>query len=93
MKSQLDHPFRTASDVWLPSARGALNWAWLHVHVVHVCHKAVLPSCPTTCCLCDLLAAAATFILINVRSTVVGYLEEQRADPTLPSEQVPQLSQ
>lgn len=39
--------------------------------------------------------AAATFILINVRSTVVGHLEAQRAepDPTLPSEQVPQLSQ
>jgi hypothetical protein len=42
------------------------------------------------------VAAAATFILINVRSTVVGHLESQRADPvdpTLPSEQVPQLAQ
>ena len=41
------------------------------------------------------LLAAATFILINVRSTVVGHLEAQRADPDphLPSDQVPQLAQ
>lgn len=61
-----------------------------------------LASCPAVaaCCLPAVSAAvpaAATFILINVRSTVVGYLEAERADPvadpTLPSEQVPQLAQ
>jgi hypothetical protein len=37
--------------------------------------------------------AAATFILINVRSSVVGFLEAERADPPLTEQQLPQLSQ
>lgn len=63
-------------------------------------------TCRLTClltCLCGRLPVpclpafvhtAATFILINVRSAAVGYLEEQRQPPQLTAEKLlPELSQ
>jgi hypothetical protein len=49
-------------------------------------HGACIIPPPCTPWLLPPLCAAATFILINVRSTVVAHLEEQRADISDPAD-------
>ncbi len=58
---------------------GAL--AFRHIFTVHASYPP-----PCTPWLLPPLCAAATFILINVRSTVVAHLEEQRADISDPAD-------
>ena len=60
---------------------GAL--AFWHIFTVHASYP---PPHTHTPWLLPPLCAAATFILINVRSTVVAHLEEQRADISDPAD-------